>query len=333
MEFALSENNERIVASPGAKGFCSLCGEFLIPKCGKIRIHHWAHKTREDCDPWWEGETDWHRQWKNFVEEKFREITIIKDGIKHRADVQLPSPSEIIFEFQRKPLSIDERQERENFYVKMIWVIHFSKDKILEITERKMYLPMFGDSYVKVKSFSEGFFRPLHPCPIFLDFDDGEMFWIREFDDYDNMRARWFYGRFIRKIDFINQYLKNPSFSDIDELKISHHHRDYEAKQKQLWAVRAELSDVMEELRIAKQQKYFDEHFEELQKINEELRKKDEEETQKRQYEKDTRKRQNEADARKRQSDKDEAKKRQEIMNGFNKTINAYTELKKEDFC
>jgi hypothetical protein len=252
MEFALSEKNERIVAEPNIKGFCPICKTPMTPKCGKVYAYHWAHKSKADCDPWWENETKWHRQWKENVYCDFREIVIQKDGIKHIADVQLPSG--IIFEFQKSPLSIDERQARENFYNKMIWIIHFDKDKILETTIREIYEPTFDDSLVTVKSFSEGFFSCPHLSPIFLDFDNGDMFWIKEFDFNNTGRVKRFYGRFIKKSEFISDYLIDPKFSDVEDLKITHYHYDYNLKLNQLFAVRKELDEIKEQLRVAKEQ-------------------------------------------------------------------------------
>lgn len=268
MEFALSENNERIFATRHAKGFCTICKEPMIAKCGNIKIHHWAHKSSKNCDPWWENESDWHRKWKNLVHKDFRENVIEKNGIKHRADIQLLF--EVIIEFQKSPLSLDERLEREIFYENMVWVIHFPRDKILEINDRKMYTKLFGDYYVKVKNFSKGFCRPPHPCPIFLDFDNGEMFWIKEFDDYDNMRARWFYGTFINREEFVNCYLRAIFFSDLEKLKISHRHRDYEKEQEQL---RAEREIKREEEWRKKQGELQKIREEEYQKNQEELKK------------------------------------------------------------
>jgi len=252
MEFALSDKNDRIIATRGVKGFCPLCGELLIPKCGEIKIHHWAHESKRHCDSWWEPESKWHRHWKDFVDEKFREVVIFEDEIKHIADVKLKSG--IVFEFQKSPLSVNKRLEREKFYGKMIWVIHFPKDRIIENNRG-----MFGDSYIKVNSFSEGFFRPPHSCPIFLDFDDGEMFWIREFDEYDIMRAKWFYGRFIEKTEFVSRYLLFPYFSDIEELKVTCYHREYKTKQRELRDAEAELGSLKEELRVAIREKRINE--------------------------------------------------------------------------
>jgi len=30
----------------------------LTPKCGKIKVHHWAHKNDLNCDSWREPETE-----------------------------------------------------------------------------------------------------------------------------------------------------------------------------------------------------------------------------------------------------------------------------------
>ena len=62
MRFALL-NDEKIEAQKGIKNaVCQFCGKIVIPKCGQVKIHHWAHKTKENCDPWWENETEWHRR-------------------------------------------------------------------------------------------------------------------------------------------------------------------------------------------------------------------------------------------------------------------------------
>jgi competence CoiA-like predicted nuclease len=128
MLFALSRQGKRIKANKCTDGFCEMCGELLTPRCGSINIHHWAHKSGKDCDSWWESETDWHRNWKNLVDEEFRERVIEKEGVNHRADIRLLSG--IIIELQNSPLSFEERGEREQFYGNMIWIIHLPKAKI-----------------------------------------------------------------------------------------------------------------------------------------------------------------------------------------------------------
>lgn len=64
MQLALV-GSERLEAFPGGRGQCPTCGAAMIAKCGPRILHHWAHAGRRNCDPWWENETEWHREWKN----------------------------------------------------------------------------------------------------------------------------------------------------------------------------------------------------------------------------------------------------------------------------
>ena len=115
MQFALNQFKQRIKPAPKTVGFCPSCGSSLIPKCGQILCWHWSHKTL-DCDPWYEPESEWHRNWKSLFPDDWQEVTIGN----HRADVKTPHG---VVEFQASSISSTEVQERENFYGKMIWVI------------------------------------------------------------------------------------------------------------------------------------------------------------------------------------------------------------------
>ncbi|MEQ8505626.1 MAG: competence protein CoiA family protein [Rhodospirillales bacterium] len=122
MEFSIVEGDRR-KAERGLKGICPLCGEETTPKCGNIRIHHWAHKRGKNCDPWWEPETDWHREWKRIFPERCREVTVTSiRGEKHRADVKTDCGR--VIEFQHSPISFAAREARETFYENMAWVIN-----------------------------------------------------------------------------------------------------------------------------------------------------------------------------------------------------------------
>jgi competence protein CoiA len=96
-----------------------MCGERLIAKCGRIVTHHWAHKGK-DCDPWREPETEWHRYWKSLVPASCVEVTIQKNGEKHRADIVTPKGT--VVELQRSTLGVDKIEQREEFYGRMIWL-------------------------------------------------------------------------------------------------------------------------------------------------------------------------------------------------------------------
>ena len=50
-------DGQRSYAQPKQVGHCELCGGIAIPKCGRINVWHWAHKTLEDCDTWSEPVT------------------------------------------------------------------------------------------------------------------------------------------------------------------------------------------------------------------------------------------------------------------------------------
>lgn len=127
MQLALVDNL-KTEAFPGGKGFCPLCGEQTIAKCGTRRVYHWAHAHRKNCDPWWENETEWHRNWKNQYPLEWREVSHTdKNGEGHRADVK--TENGIIIEFQHSNISDLERIAREEFYKNIIWVIDGEKFK------------------------------------------------------------------------------------------------------------------------------------------------------------------------------------------------------------
>jgi hypothetical protein len=45
-------NGERKEAFPKGNGFCECCNKPTIAKCGSKIMHHWAHKSLEECDNW-----------------------------------------------------------------------------------------------------------------------------------------------------------------------------------------------------------------------------------------------------------------------------------------
>lgn len=121
MKFA-NIDGQRCEAQPGLSGTCPSCSGAVIAKCGDHRVWHWAHKGVRVCDPWWESETEWHRNWKNEFPADWQEfVHIAQDGEKHVADVK--TTSDMVIEFQHSFLKADERRAREAFYRKMVWVV------------------------------------------------------------------------------------------------------------------------------------------------------------------------------------------------------------------
>jgi len=121
MQFALVDG-KRVEAFIKGRGICPLCNSVMIAKCGQRHINHWAHHRDRNCDPWWENETKWHREWKNKFPEECREVShTADDGEIHRADVK--THTGIVIEFQHSNMSDEERISREEFYKNLVWVI------------------------------------------------------------------------------------------------------------------------------------------------------------------------------------------------------------------
>ena len=106
MMYALNAAGERIEADPGGRASCPGCHGDVIAHCGEILVWHWAHRSRLECDPWWEPETAWHRGWKLFVPAAQREVVI--GG--HRADMVLANGT--VCELQASGISAQEIRER-----------------------------------------------------------------------------------------------------------------------------------------------------------------------------------------------------------------------------
>lgn len=123
MKYAIVDGGKS-EATPKLKGACNCCGSEMIARCGRHKIWHWAHKSRADCDPWWESEGEWHRNWKNHFPVEWQEEIHIDDstGEKHIADVK--NPHGLVIEFQNSNIKREEKESRENFYKEMIWVVN-----------------------------------------------------------------------------------------------------------------------------------------------------------------------------------------------------------------
>jgi hypothetical protein len=129
MRFALVDN-ERVEANPALKqGLCPICSQPVIAKCGKQRIHHWAHRTNKTCDNWWETETEWHRSWKSNFPADWQEVILTDEQTreKHIADVR--TSHGLVIEFQHSHIDQQERASREKFYKDMIWIVDGTRRK------------------------------------------------------------------------------------------------------------------------------------------------------------------------------------------------------------
>jgi len=131
LEFAVRYayvGSERVEPTKGQRAICACCGGEVVAKCGQFKTHHWAHKTLETCDPWWENESDWHRDWKSYFPPERQEFVFRAQvtGERHIADVY--SEKGVVLKFQSYSIAQDEVEARERFYGQMIWVVNGCKN-------------------------------------------------------------------------------------------------------------------------------------------------------------------------------------------------------------
>ena len=131
MEFALDQNNDRVHAIDANKGneyYCPLCRKKVVLRKGQINIDHFAHQSRCD-DTWCYDISAWHSDWQQQFPKRNQEVIIEFNGEKHRADIMACG---YVVEFQHSPISAEEFNERNHFYLnygkKVIWIFDFSDE-------------------------------------------------------------------------------------------------------------------------------------------------------------------------------------------------------------
>ena len=136
MEFAINSQGNRIRASNANKieeYRCPVCCQKVILRKCNEKIDHFAHPSCSDR--WHYDMSEWHLQWQAQFPAGNREIVVEHEGEKHRADVMACG---YVIEFQHSPISAEEFDERNHFYLsygkKVVWVFdfisEFDEDKI-----------------------------------------------------------------------------------------------------------------------------------------------------------------------------------------------------------
>ena len=101
---------------------CPSCGVVFIAKRGEMKQYHFAHKSNKDCDAWRVSEmTAWHRWWQAVALPECQEVTVVRNGVRHIADVM--NPSGTVLEMQHSVMKPAEAKERERFYDDMVWIM------------------------------------------------------------------------------------------------------------------------------------------------------------------------------------------------------------------
>ena len=128
MQFAKDENGNRICiteANENGSYFCPFCDAPMIQRRGQVNVPHFAHAKGRLCTDTWKYEdtSPWHLAWQENFPRECREVAVINEHGRHRADVLVGNT---VVEFQHSPMSPEEFQERNDFYVasgyRVIWV-------------------------------------------------------------------------------------------------------------------------------------------------------------------------------------------------------------------
>lgn len=118
MLYANDKDGKRILPVPLIEGLCPMCNGEMVPKCGDVKIWHWAHKSACPYDK--ELETQWHREWKSQFPPDWVEVVVEASDGKHRADIK--TDYQMVIEFQHSSISSSDINKRERAYNFMIWV-------------------------------------------------------------------------------------------------------------------------------------------------------------------------------------------------------------------
>lgn len=124
-------------AKPKESYFCPACGCTMIQKRGTINAHHFAHKAKKECDPWYTGKlSPWHIEMQNLFSLNCQEVIIWNAAHTeyHIADVALQNGSQkYVIEFQHSSISQNEFLVRTQFYIncgyRVIWIFDFCDNK------------------------------------------------------------------------------------------------------------------------------------------------------------------------------------------------------------
>ena len=128
MQIAIDKDGKRILAYNAKNNddyLCPTCGSRVILRQGSINVAHFAHRSNECVDNWHYDMSEWHYSMQKRFPEEQREVVVKYMGQTHRADILLVNQ---IIEFQHSPISIEELEERNNFYneagYSVAWIFH-----------------------------------------------------------------------------------------------------------------------------------------------------------------------------------------------------------------
>ena len=114
--------------SRNCEAWCPCCGKAMVSRVGDQRRPHWAHKSAERCDEWWEVESDWHIEWrKRFLVAAKPDVKVEiedvleKEGSRHFSDIRIEDRLSIVL--RRARMDDAMKAERLAFFGDLIWLV------------------------------------------------------------------------------------------------------------------------------------------------------------------------------------------------------------------
>lgn len=137
MYYANDESGVRVSiekAENSSKYYCHICHCPMILKRGSKVAHHFAHKARKICDPYYRDvKSAWHREMQNLFPAETQECGVWNNDKSeiHVADVLISnSIYNMVFEFQFSPISHEEFLDRTLFYINrgmhVVWIFNYA---------------------------------------------------------------------------------------------------------------------------------------------------------------------------------------------------------------
>jgi len=198
-------NGKKTKAQKGLMAICPGCGRDVFAACGEINIHHWRHELKSNCS-YFGNETAWHLAWKLLFPEKYTEI--VKGD--HRADVLLPGGTCV--EFQNSSITIDEIQNRNSNYDRIIWVFNLKEQNNRGQIEKRFNheTSKYTIKYLRAKKYIES-----AGSEIYIDIEPGNVMKLdRIFCEYEFNRKteynEWIMnaqGVNMKKVDFVTKII------------------------------------------------------------------------------------------------------------------------------
>ena len=185
--YANNLENERVEAQPKQRGNCPSCEGEVLSRCGAIYTWHWAHVSLGDCDAWAGEESEWRLAWKRAFPPEQVEVSVERQGERHRADAVLSDDRLAIF--QHSPISPSEIAKREAFFPDMCWIFDLTE------LDGRLKLKMGGKKRDDYASF---YWRHPRPSLAFTNatsyFDLGDVI-FKPIEMNKNCRSGWGFWR------------------------------------------------------------------------------------------------------------------------------------------